>query len=372
MPITRKRAALSCAAAMLTAVAVMSPAQAAEEFKFSAAQIQSLDVRLLRLDQPVASVGPIYPARVVLPPSQEQVSSAPLSGTVDQLLVAENQAVKAGQPLLRLVSPEFGELQLRLAEAASKARLSQKTLARERTLLADGIVPERRVAEAEAAAGEDRARQAQAEAALRLAGADEALIRRVAEGGPLQDALAVRARSAGVITRLEVKLGQRVQSAEPLARLVDTRRLWLEVQLPADRHASSLTVGGMITAPERDISARVLSIAPQLAENQTLALRAEVVRGGPGLRVGEALQVRVPLAGQQGWSLPQAAVVRHEGKSYVFVRSAQGFVATPVELQSGGGEQLLVVSPALKSGQQLAIGSVVALKAAWLGKGGGE
>lgn len=372
MPFTRKRAALSCAAAMLTAVAVMSPVLAADEFKFSTAQIQSLDVRLLRLEQPVASAGPAYPARVVLPPSQEQVSSAPLPGTVDQLLVTENQAVKAGQPLLRLISPEFGELQLRLAEVASKARLSQKAMARERALLADGIVPERRVLEAEAAAGEDRARQAQAEAALRLASADEALIRRVADGGPLAEALVVRARSAGVITRLEVKPGQRVQSAEPLARLVDTRRLWLEVQLPSDRQAASLVVGSVISAVERDISGRLLSIAPQLAENQTLALRAEVLRGGAGLRVGEVLLVRVPMAGRQGWLLPQAAVVRHEGRSYVFVRNAQGFVATPVELQSGAGEQLLVTSPALNSGQQLAVGSVVALKAAWLGKGGGE
>ena len=372
MPFTRKRAALSCAAAVLAAIAALSPAHGADDFKFSAAQIQSLDVRLLRLEQPVASAGPAYPARVVLPPSQEQVSSAPLSGTVDQLLVAENQAVKAGQPLLRLVSPEFGELQLRLAEAASKARLSQKALVRERALLADGIVPERRVLESEAQAAEDRSRQAQAEAALRLAGADEALLRRVAEGAALQDALLLRARSAGIVTRLEVKPGQRVQSAEPLARLVDTRRLWLEVQLPADRQAASLAVGSVISAVERDISARLLSIAPQLAENQTLALRAEVLRGGAGLRVGEVLQVRVPMAGLQGWALPQAAVVRHEGRSYVFVRSAQGFVATPVELQSGGGEQLLVTSPLLKSGQQLAVGSVVALKAAWLGKGGGE
>ena len=123
---------------------------------------------------------------------------------------------------------------------------------------------------------------------------------------------------------------------------------------------------------DRELAARVLSVAPLLAENQTLALRAEVTRGGAGLRVGEVLQVRVPLAGQQGWSLPQAAVVRHEGKSYVFVRSEQGFAATPVEVQSGAGEQLVVSSARLKSGQQLAVGSVVALKAAWLGKGGGE
>lgn len=84
-----------------------------------------------------------------MPPSQEQVVSAPLAGLVDRVLVGENDVVKSGQPLLRLISPELGELQLKLLEAASKSRLSQKTLQRERSLFTEGIIPERRVQERE-------------------------------------------------------------------------------------------------------------------------------------------------------------------------------------------------------------------------------
>ena len=63
-----------------------------------------------------------YAAKVMLPPGQEQVVSAPVAGVVDQLLVGEQQAVKAGQPLLRLNSPQFGEMQLKLLEAACRER----------------------------------------------------------------------------------------------------------------------------------------------------------------------------------------------------------------------------------------------------------
>ncbi len=157
----------------LTAFAALS-AQATTEFAVTPAQLQALGVQLQKLDKPAPINGLAFPARVVLPPSQEYVLSAPVAGLVDQLLVAEHDSVKAGQPLLRLVSPEFGELQLKLSETASKARLSQKTAQRERALFADGIIPERRVQEAESTAAEDMARQRQAESALRLAGLDAA------------------------------------------------------------------------------------------------------------------------------------------------------------------------------------------------------
>ena len=131
--------------------ALLAPAFAAEpkaEFAVSAAQMKTLGVTLLKLEQPAAIAGMAYAAKVTLPPGQEQVVSAPVAGVVDQLLVGEQQVVKAGQPLLRLNSPQFGEMQLKLLEAASRARLSQKTLQREKALLAEGIIPERRVQEA--------------------------------------------------------------------------------------------------------------------------------------------------------------------------------------------------------------------------------
>ena len=54
--------------------ALLAPAVAAEpnaDFAVTAAQMQSLGVRLLKLEQPAAIAGMAYPARVVLPPGQE-------------------------------------------------------------------------------------------------------------------------------------------------------------------------------------------------------------------------------------------------------------------------------------------------------------
>jgi len=362
-------------AACLSLSACLAPAMAAEpnaEFAVSAAQLKTLGVTLLKLEQPGAIAGMAYAAKVMLPPGQEQVVSAPVAGVVDQLLVGEQQSVKAGQPLLRLNSPQFGEMQLKLLEAASRARLSQKTLQREKALLVEGIIPERRVQEAEAAAQDDAARQRQAEAALRLAGIDAASIQRIAAGGTLQDGVVVRARASGVVLGIDIKPGQRVQEADALLRLASLQTLWLDIAMPADRQPSTLPKAAAIQIVGRDAVAMPLSVGAMVSDSQTVTLRARITRGAERLRPGEVVQAQVPFAGNAaGWALPLQAVARQDDQAYVFVRTEKGFVARLVSVVSSAGASVQVTGE-LKTGQEVATASVIALKAAWQGKSGGD
>lgn len=375
MPATlRPRGALRVAVC-LSLIALSAPVPAAEpnaEFAVSDAQMKTLGVTLLKLEQPAAIAGMAYAAKVVLPPGQEQLVSAPVAGVVDQLLVGEQQAVKAGQALLRLNSPQFGEMQLKLLEAASRARLSQQTLQREKALLGEGIIPERLVQEAEVAAQDDAARQRQAEAALRLAGIDAATIQRVAAGGALQDGLVVRARAAGVVLGIDIKPGQRVQEADALLRLANLQTLWLDIAMPADRQPSTLPKSVAIQIVGRDAEAMPLSVGAMVSDSQTVTLRARVTRGADRLRPGEVVQARVPFAvNAAGWALPLQAVARQDDQAYVFVRTDKGFIARPVSVVSSAGASVQVTGE-LKPGQEVATASVIALKAAWQGKSGGD
>lgn len=375
--LSRREPARVASTLVLSALlAASTSAYAADEFAVTQAQMQGLGITLQRLDKPADIQGQAYPARVVLPPSQEQVVSAPLAGLVDRVLVGENDTVKSGQPLLRLISPELGELQLKLLEASSKSRLSQKTALRERMLFADGIIPERRVQEADGAAEEDRARVQQAEAALRLAGVDGASIRKIAAGGALQDGLTVHAKTAGTVLVLDVKAGQRVAQADALMRLADTHQLWLDIQLPADRRSQVAIKGGQITVVGRDAAATPMSLGSMVSDGQTVTLRAQVTKGAGLLRPGEYVQAQVPFAttGNAGtmsesWPVPVASVVRQGDKAYVFVRTAKGFLAQQVTVLNSAGASVQVQGP-LKIGHDIAVTSVIALKAAWLGKSG--
>lgn len=362
--------------AVVFATACLPAAFAADRpasFPVTAAQMQSLGIQLQRLGAKTEVAGLSYAARVVLPPGQQQLVSAPVMGVVDQLLVSENEVVKQGQALLRLLSPELGELQLRFLEAASRHALAAKTLQRERQLLAEGIIPERRVQEAEADAAEAQARRKQSETALRLAGMDDAQISRISKGDGAENALVLRARRAGVVSELSAKPGQRVQAADALLQIADTRALWLDIQVPVARQAEVATAkGASIQLAGRDsVQATVLSAGSAVGDGQTFVLRAEVLKGGQTLRPGEFVQVRLPFAEVEGWVVPLQAIAREGDKAYVFVRTGQGFEARPVNILATGGTSVRVKGD-LQADQQIAITSVIALKAAWQGKGGGE
>jgi RND family efflux transporter MFP subunit len=362
--------AVTFACACLTAGA-LSPARAAEpaaEFAVTAAQMQALGVTVRKLVKPAGIDGLPVPARVVLSPGQDVVVGAPVDGVIDRLLVGPQDAVKSGRPLLRIVSPEFVAMQLRLMEASSRARLSRQTLDREKQLFADGIIAERRVQEAQAAEQTDAAAVRQAEVQLRLVGADPAVIRNAAAGGKLEDGFELRARTDGLITALDAKPGQRVKDADPLVRIADLRQLWLDIQVPVDAASAR---AGEIAIVGRDAVAAAQSVGAVVGDSQTVTLRARVTRGAEKLRLGEVVQVRVPFAAAEGWALPLQSVTRQDDRAVVFVRSAKGLVATSVRVLASAG-QSVQVQGALEAGDEVAVSSVIALKAAWLGKGGGE
>ena len=366
-----KRVLIGCVQSVLLMAGAHAAAPSPAEFPVSTSQLQALGVTLLTLEKQAPIDGMAYPAKVVVPPGGNQVVSAPFGGRVDELLVDEQQTVRAGQPLLRLSSPEFGDLQLKLLEASGKARLTGQTLARERQLFAEGIIPERRVQEASASNQDAVARLRFAEASLRLAGVEPAAIRRMGDSGGLQDSLVVRARSDGTVVGLEVRTGQRVQGADVLLRLVSTQQLWLDIQVPSGRQqALSAANNGEIAIVGREARATPMSVGAVVGDNQSVTLRARVASGANLLRPGEVVQVRVPFArNAAGWALPLPAIARQDDKAYVFVRTQNGFMAKPVTVISSAGQSVQVTGD-LRAGEQVATGSVIALKAAWLGKSG--
>lgn len=356
---------------VLTALVFAFCGASAQELPFTSSQLATLGVQVKPLGAPVDIAGHAYPAQIVTPPTHDRVVSAPQPGLIERILVTENQAVRPGDALARLASPEIGDLQLRFMEASAQDRLARTSLQREQSLFKEGIVPERRVQEAQAAATQSDARLRQALAALRLAGVDEATARRAAQGGAIESAVVIRAPSAGVVTQLTARPGQRVSQADALLHITDVSRLWLDIQVPGARRADIATAIGTRVQVEagagtKGIEARIVSAGVTVGANQTFVLRAEITQGGVGLRPGEYLQVRVPFAaGAEGWAVPVQAVVHDREQAFVFVRSARGFVPTRVRVMATSGEVARITGSTLDARQEIALTAVSALKSVW-------
>jgi RND family efflux transporter MFP subunit len=357
----------ACAMAVLCTLTIT--AQAAErpaKFVVASSQVQALGIQTMPLQNQAESVRTSYPAQVVMPPNAERVISSPVAGLILQLLVQPNQMVRAGAPLVRIASPELGQLQLQLLQAGARATLARQAAQREKDLFDEGLIAQRRVQEAQAAMQEAEATLKQAKTALRLGGMPLATIDRVAASGNPQDSLVLSATQAGVVTEIKVKPGQRVDASTPLLHLAQTGTLWLEIQVPV-ADSGGWAPGTPLKAPGRDITARILSSGATVAADSQMVVMRAVVQGKVGqVRPGELLSVELPVAATAGgWDLPLSAVAHDDDQAYVFVRTPDGFEARPVKVVASAAQRVRVQGP-VKAGEQVAVSGVVALKGAWL------
>ena len=352
-----------------TALAAERPAK----FAVPDTQIQALGIQTAPLQSLSGALKATFPAQVVVPATADQVVSSPVAGLVVQLLVRENQPVRPGTPLVRIASPELGQLQLQLLQTTSRARLARQAAQREQQLFDEGIIAQRRVQESQAALMEADAALNQARAALRLSGMTAAAITGIAATGKAQDGVTLTAMQSGIVTEIGVKPGQRIDAATALLHVARLDSLWLEIQLPVSE-SKSWPAGTQVNVQNRNVTARIQSVSPMVSPgSQTVLLRA-IINGksgaANGLRPGEFVTVELPVAATQGeQDVPLSAVARDGNQAYVFVRTTDGFEARPVKVMASAAQRMRVQA-AFKADEQIAVSGIVALKGAWLdGKG---
>ncbi|NWG31444.1 MAG: efflux RND transporter periplasmic adaptor subunit [Rhodocyclaceae bacterium] len=341
-------------------------AQAAEE-----ALVRMTEEQAARMGVVLQTVGATtmegrlrLPAQVMVPPAQIEVVTAPLPALVTKVLVAYGETVRKGQPLARLQGAAFLEAQRAYQEARAQAALAAENRQRDEALFADGIISQARLSASRANEREAAARLAEKRQALRLAGLAES-----DEPGAIHDAMLLRAPFDGVVLEAMVQPGQRVDAQTSLVKLGRLAPLWLEMQASAEQ-AAHLSLGDAVSLPGCAQPARVTLVASQVQmASQSVLIRAEMDKPGGCVKPFQFVQAEVAkrhLAG--GTMVPTAALVRHQGKSWIFLAVEGGFRPLPVEVEdeSPGSVRIKAELPA---NARIAVKGVAAIKAAWLGLG---
>lgn len=337
----------------------------------SAAQRASLRIATAPLTAHAGAVSVGLPATVAVPPAQERVVAAPLAGLVAGLRAAPGERVAAGQVLAVLKSSELISGQQALAQAAIQARLAEQTASRDEALYQEGIIAESRLQSARAALAQARAALAERRAWLRLMGLAAADIQAAERGERLVDEVRLTAPIAGVVVEQMAVTGTRLEAAAPLYRLARLDPLWLEIQAPAEV-AVLVKKGQKVRVPGGRAEGEVISIGPLLSPAQTVPIRARVSNPDGALRLNQNVSVRIEeLAGARQWRVPTRALVRAHGQTWVFVERPGGFEPEPVKVLSQSA-QSAALDGAFSGEERVAVEGVAALKAAWLGMGGGE
>lgn len=302
------------------------------------------------------------PARVVVPPAQMRIIASPVPGLIDSLRVAPGNRVRRGQVLATLVSPQALELQRDVLQATSQAELQQQNMKRDEQLFAEGLIAESRLQSTRAAHQQAQAQASERRQGLALAGMLP---------GKMGSPLALTAAIDGVVLEQGVQLGQRIEASTLIYRIAQLSPLWLEIQAPLTV-ANALKEGMPVKLSGQSITGKLITIGRAVdAASQTVLLRAAVTGGSESLSPGQVVEIEISSetanpADATRQTLPASALVRHQGKTLVFIQGntqPQGtpLEARPVSLISQGGDSVVV--DGVRHDEQIVIKGISGLKA---------
>ena len=349
-------------------LALSLSAQAGDKmFAVSPSQRAALKVSVAPLIAHTGAVTVGLPARVVVPPAQERLVTAPVAGVVTEVRAAAGDAVRAGQTLAVLRGESLIGAQRDLSQAAVQVQLARDTLKRDQALFQEGIIPESRLQSARAGLAQAEAAQRERRAWLRLMGLSEAAVKAAERGERLTDSIYLAAPLSGVVLELNTVVGARVESTAPLLRVARLDPLWLEIQAPAEL-ASAVKAGQSVSVPGAGVQGKVLTVGRGVSEAQTVPIRARISNKEGKLRLNQSVSARIDdLAGTRQWRVPVKALVRQAGQNWVFVERPGGFEPEQVKVLSQSAQHAAIDGP-FSGEEKIAVEGVAALKAAWQGE----
>lgn len=306
-------------------------------------EIRFAGITTVRPDKEQPEIELSFPGTVVIPPQQMRIVAAPANGLVESMLVAADEPINAGEPVAQLRSMEVVEAQRQFLAALADEALAADRLRRMQQLFEGRAAPERELRTAETSAINAKAHLDERRQILALMELSEADIGALQSTRKIFPAVTVHAAVSGIVVKRHVSPGERVDAAAPLYTIANLNPLWINIQVPASR-LSALKTGAPVVLPAYGARGRLIRLGRSVdAQTQSATAVAEIDTNGGTVRPGLATTATIRLDQGPGaqWSVPAAALIRHRDRSWVFVRTKDGFAARPV--------QVLAESPARTS-----------------------
>lgn len=291
----------------------------------------------------------------------------PVAARVTRLLVNAGDAVRIGQTLVELTSPELGRERAEYLSAAARLTLAEAVLERKRGLAAEKIVPLREVQEAESAASEARAALRASRAAIAAFGAEPP----ADDGdGATSSLFVLRSPIGGSVIERTAVVGQMLDPAVPAFRIGDLSTLWLTVHaFERDAVRIRQRVGARLSFPAlpgQDFEGTVTTIGHHVErESRTVPVRIDLRNRGNLLRPGMSATATLPVGatGAAILTVPVASVQRVRNEWCVFLpKDANHFEIRRIGRGRDLGGEVEVLS-GLRAGEIIVIDGAFLLKA---------
>jgi len=301
---------------------------------------------------------------------------SPFAGRVIRIVAEPGQALKQGDTLAFIASPDFGQAQADARKAATDYILAERTVSRIRDLFEHGAAAQKELQSAEADVARALSEKQRTEARLALYGnTTNSIDQLYMLKTPLDGIVVEKNINPGQEVRSDQMLASSPQFFSPLFVVTDPTRLWLLLDLNehqlADIKAGQQVVIRAAAYPDQEFHGKIDFVSDYLdSATRTVKVRASVDNSSRALKAEMLVRAELSTAHPTGLNISSSAVFLRGDKHYVFVEEERGtFSRREVKIGPEQGDKVAVLQ-GVQPGQRVVTGNCLLLEQIFNSAGG--
>ncbi|MCW3465634.1 efflux RND transporter periplasmic adaptor subunit [Chitinophaga nivalis] len=278
-----------------------------------------------------------------VPPQQLVSISVPMGGFIKQTTLLQGMPVKKGQVIAVLENLDYIQLQQDYLDIKSQLEYATVEYKRQQELAVENVNALKTLQQAKAAYQSLQAKESGMKQKLALLNINMPAL----EKGNIQRTINVYAPISGYVTQVNVNLGQFVNPADILFRIVNTEHLHAELTV-FEKDIPRLKIGQLVRFTLANETAQrtatVHLIGREISPERTVRVHCHLDAEDTQLLPGTYLQAMIETGAANVPALPDAALVNFENKAYVFMKAPGNandstYHFTMLEVKKGNNEQ---------------------------------
>ena len=256
--------------------------------------------------------------QINVPPTGMAGVSSSTGGIVKTARFVPGNYVARGQTLAVVENPELARLQQEYLQSKSNLGYAQKDYNRQMYLnkyqASSDKVTQKAANEAQSQGAAVRGIESQ----LRSYGINPGSV----SSGNIRKSVSVVAPISGYISRVNASIGQYVSSADVLYEIVNNGQTHLVLKV-FEKDLNKISVGQKVYAftnqnPEKKYAATVKLIGKDFAPDRSVLIHCDLIDKDESLIPGTFMNAEIDVNAEEGFVIPDDAIVTWEGKQYVF------------------------------------------------------
>ena len=256
--------------------------------------------------------------QINVPPTGMAGVSSSTGGIVKTARFVPGNYVTRGQTLAVVENPELARLQQEYLQSKSNLGYAQKDYNRQMYLnkyqASSDKVTQKAANEAQSQGAAVRGIESQ----LRSYGINPGSV----SSGNIRKSVSVVAPISGYISRVNASIGQYVSSADVLYEIVNNGQTHLVLKV-FEKDLNKISAGQKVYAftnqnPEKKYAATVKLIGKDFAPDRSVFIHCDLIDKDETLIPGTFMNAEIEVNAEEGFVIPDDAIVTWEGKQYVF------------------------------------------------------